>query len=47
MFNTGGGVKVSLTGPLKARFDYRVMKLRGSPLFPTLHRVYAGINLGF
>jgi opacity protein-like surface antigen len=47
VFNTGGGVKVSLTGPLKARFDYRVMRLRGSPLFPTLHRVYAGISLGF
>lgn len=47
VFNTGGGVKVSLVGPLKARLDYRVLKLRGSPLFPTLHRLYAGINLGF
>ncbi len=28
-FNTGGGVKVSLLGPLKARLDYRVFKLRG------------------
>jgi len=46
-FNTGGGVKISLLGPLKARLDYRVLKLRGSPLFPTLHRLYAGINLGF
>jgi len=47
LFNTGGGVKVSLLGPLKARLDYRVIKLKGSPLFPTLHRLYAGINLGF
>jgi hypothetical protein len=36
-----------LVGPLKARFDYRVLKLRGSPLFSTLHRLYAGVNLGF
>ena len=47
IFNTGGGAKVSLVGPLKVRLDYRVLKLRGSPLFSTLHRVYAGINLGF
>jgi hypothetical protein len=47
VFNTGGGAKVSLVGPLKARLDYRVLKLRGSPLFPTLHRFYAGLNLGF
>jgi hypothetical protein len=29
------------------RFDYRVFKLKGSALFPTVHRLYAGINLGF
>jgi len=46
-FNTGGGVKVSLFGPLKVRLDYRVFKLKGSPLFSTFHRLYAGINLGF
>jgi hypothetical protein len=46
-FNTGGGVKVSLFGPLRARVDYRVFRLRGAPLYPTLHRVYAGVNLGF
>lgn len=46
-FNTGGGVKVSLLGPLKARVDYRVFKLRGAPLYSTLHRFYAGVNLGF
>jgi len=47
VFNTGGGAKVSLVGPLKVRLDYRVLKLRGSPLFSTLHRIYAGINLAF
>jgi hypothetical protein len=47
LFNTGGGVKVSLLGPLKVRFDYRVFKLRGAALFPTVHRLYAGVNVGF
>jgi opacity protein-like surface antigen len=47
VFNTGGGAKVSLVGPLKVRLDYRVLKLRGSPLFSTLHRLYAGLNVGF
>jgi opacity protein-like surface antigen len=46
-FNTGGGVKVSLLGPLKARLDYRVFKLRGAPLYSTVHRFYAGVNLAF
>lgn len=45
--NTGGGVKVSLIGPLRARFDYRVFKLRGDPLHDVVHRVYGGINLRF
>ena len=46
-FNTGGGAKISLIGPLKARVDYRVFKLRGAPLYSLLHRVYAGVNLSF
>ena len=46
-FNTGGGAKVSLAGPLGARFDYRVFKLRGDPLYSTVHRFYAGLNLAF
>ncbi len=45
--NTGGGVKLSLIGPLRARVDYRVFSLRGDPLHSTAHRVYAGVNLGF
>ena len=49
--DTGGGVKVSLLGPLKARFDYRIFKLLGDKprdnWRSTVHRFYAGINLGF
>jgi hypothetical protein len=48
VFNTGGGAKITLIGPLRLRLDYRVMKLRGDPLRPsTVHRVYAGVNLAF
>ena len=48
VFNTGGGAKITLAGPLRLRLDYRVLKLRGEPLRPsTVHRWYAGINLGF
>jgi len=45
--NTGGGIKVSLLGPIRARLDYRLFKLRGEPLHSTVHRVYAGLNLAF
>ena len=45
--NSGGGVKISLVGPVRARVDYRVFKLRGEPLHATVHRVYAGLNLKF
>ena len=48
VFNSGGGAKITLIGPLRLRLDYRVLKLRGEPLRPSVvHRVYAGINLGF
>jgi hypothetical protein len=48
VFNTGGGAKITLIGPLRARVDYRVLKLRGEPLRPSVvHRLYAGINLAF
>jgi opacity protein-like surface antigen len=47
-FNTGGGAKISLIGPLRVRLDYRVFKLRGEPRRESVvHRVYAGINLAF
>jgi hypothetical protein len=45
--NSGGGVKISLLGPVRARIDYRVFKLRGEPIHDTVHRVYAGLNLKF
>jgi hypothetical protein len=49
--DTGGGVKISLLGPLKARLDYRVFKLLGDKPSPTwrstVQRLYAGLNLSF
>lgn len=46
-FNTGGGVKITLIGPLRARIDYRLFKLRGDPLHGTVHRIYTGLNVAF
>ena len=46
-FNTGVGAKVTIFGPLRVRFDYRVFKLNGDPLYSTVHRVYSGFNLRF
>jgi hypothetical protein len=45
--NIGGGIKMSLAGPLRLRFDYRVFTLQGSPLYAKPQRFYAGINLKF
>jgi hypothetical protein len=45
--NTGGGVKISLAGPIRARVDYRLFRLKGDPLFETVNRVYAGLNIKF
>ena len=45
--NTGGGVKVSLAGPLRVRVDYRVFKLGSGARHSPAHRVYAGLNLTF
>jgi hypothetical protein len=45
--NTGGGVKISLIGPLRLRVDYRLFKLGGGALYSPAHRVYAGLNLKF
>ena len=46
-FNTGGGVKMSLIGPLRLRVDYRVFKLGSGALYSPAHRIYAGLNLKF
>jgi hypothetical protein len=45
--NLGGGVKITLLGPVRARIDYRLFNLRGEPLHSTVHRVYVGFNLAF
>jgi opacity protein-like surface antigen len=44
-FNTGGGVKISLIGPLRLRLDYRVFKLGDDAFYSPSHRFYAGLNL--
>jgi opacity protein-like surface antigen len=44
-FNTGGGVKITLIGPLRLRVDYRVFKLGNDALYSPAHRLYAGLNL--
>jgi opacity protein-like surface antigen len=45
--NFGGGVKISLAGPLRLRLDYRVFTLQGSARYSKPQRFYAGINLKF
>jgi opacity protein-like surface antigen len=45
--NVGGGVKVTLVGPLRARVDYRVFSLRGAPRHTNVQRWYVGVNLKF
>ncbi|MCA1583810.1 MAG: hypothetical protein LC791_03210 [Acidobacteria bacterium] len=45
--NLGGGVKIRLLGPLRARVDYRIFRLNGDPLHDVYHRFYVGANLAF
>ena len=45
--NFGGGVKISLLGPLRVRVDYRIFKLSGDAVYETPQRVYVGANLAF
>ena len=45
--NVGGGVKVSLAGPLRLRVDYRVFRMGSGALYSPAHRFYAGLNLMF
>ena len=45
--NLGGGVKISLAGPLRLRIDYRLFNLHGEPLESKPQRFYAGVNLTF
>jgi len=46
-FNTGGGAKITLIGPVRLRVDYRVFKLGSGALYSPAHRIYAGLNLKF
>ena len=46
-FGTGGGVKISLAGPLRLRVDYRGIKPASGALASPAHRIYAGLNLKF
>ncbi len=47
--NIGGGLKLSLAGPLRLRVDYRLIHLHGQTTgTPTnIQRFYAGLNLKF
>ena len=45
--NVGGGIKMSLLGPVRLRLDYRLFKLAGGALSTPAHRIYAGVNLKF
>ena len=47
LLNNGGGIKLNLAGPIRARVDYRVFTLRGNPRHKNVQRIYAGLNLAF
>ncbi|MSO55460.1 MAG: hypothetical protein EXQ55_00835 [Acidobacteria bacterium] len=47
MLNNGGGAKINIAGPIRARIDYRILNLRGNPRHKTMQRIYAGLNLAF
>jgi Outer membrane protein beta-barrel domain len=45
--NFGGGIKITIAGPLRLRVDYRLFNLRGEPLYPHPRRFYAGAVISF
>ena len=47
LLNNGGGAKINLAGPIRARVDYRIFNLKGNPRHKTVQRIYAGLNLKF
>ena len=47
VLNNGGGAKINVAGPIRARVDYRIFNLRGNPRHKTVQRIYAGVNLAF
>jgi hypothetical protein len=47
LLNNGGGIKITLAGPLRARVDYRIFNLKGNPQHSKVQRLYGGLNLAF
>ena len=45
--NGGGGMKITVVGPIGVRFDYRVFSLSGDPLSGNPQRIYVGFNVAF
>jgi opacity protein-like surface antigen len=45
--NVGGGVKITVAGPLRLRLDYRIFTLQGHPRQERPQRFYAGLNVKF
>ena len=45
--NIGGGLKLSVLGPLQLRVDYRVFALRGEAKYRNPQRFYAGVTVPF
>jgi opacity protein-like surface antigen len=45
--NLGGGLKITLFGPIRLRIDYRLFRLGDDALHSPAHRVYGGLNLRF
>ena len=45
--NVGGGVKITVAGPIGVRFDYRVFSLSGDALHDNPRRIYVGFNVAF
>lgn len=45
--NLGGGVKLSVLGPLKLRLDYRIFALRGQVRYKNPQRFYVGVTIPF
>lgn len=45
--NFGGGIKITIYGPLRVRFDYRIFNLRGEPLYSNPRRFYGGAVIAF
>ncbi len=45
--NIGGGIKITLAGPIRLRMDYRIFHFHGEPLYPTPKRFYGGVVLAF